>query len=133
MTIEPLTGLRLTIHRSAHDGSNGGVSSTRQNVTLIGIIDANVSRTTDGLGPRDRVNMMVLPAHAAGPFAPTEDAPAVVLIYRRMGHRRIEHVEPFEQAPRGSYMAGGTFVTGDSRFSDLVGFYGAVAFHDRSE
>jgi hypothetical protein len=126
---DPLTGLRLDIYRGPYgDASNGGISGRTDHVTLIGTLDV------DGMSSlRDRRRVKLLEGDSRGPFAVSDDAPAVILVWRKTGSQLLSHVEPLEPAPRGGYMAGGTYLHGDSRFSDLAGFYGAVSFHDRSE
>lgn len=99
-------GMVAYIHRSAlADCSNGGLSSRAVRVVVV-----NVS----------------------GPFEPTDEMPAVRLVKRG----KTVHAEPVEPVADGNvgYMAGGAFIsTSDSRFTEAVGFYGAVAFHDRQE
>jgi hypothetical protein len=129
-TVNPeyVTGLRLSIYRGPHgDCINNGMSGRVNTVTLVGILDVEYD------GVRDVSKVRPLSGDFCGPFVADQEAPAVILVYRRMGNRRIAHVQPLEAAPRGRYMAGGTYLTGDSRFTDLAGFYGAVSFHDRSE
>jgi hypothetical protein len=119
------TGLLLDIYRGAGiDCSNHGISSRTDRVTLVGILDRR----------RARPRVEPIPASEAGPFPPHDGAPAVVLVYRDMGGRRICHVEPLmPEGPAVWLMHGGTYVSGDSRFSNLIDMYGAVAFHDRQE
>lgn len=63
-----------------------------------------------------------------GPFSPTPDAPAAFL---RPGPLNTKHVIPVE-AGSGWFAFGGSYAaTSDSRWADAVGFYGAVAIHDR--
>lgn len=56
------------------------------------------------------------------------------LVKRRLfGDKPTLHVEPLDK-PEGHVMAGGAFVsTSDSRWSKMIGFYGAVPLHDRVE
>ncbi len=120
-------GLNLTIHRHVPwgDTSASGISSRTDMVTLVAQIDTRhrAARTYP------------LTGDSRGPFEVTDERPAVALVIRAVMGKLLYHVEPFhpEGYVFGRYMAGGTFVTGDSRFSDLVNFYGAVAFHDRNE
>jgi hypothetical protein len=126
---EPLTGLRLDIYRGPYgDASNGGISGLHNNVTLVGTL---AIEGTSSL--RDRRHVKLLQGDSRGPFTVSADAPAVILVWRKDSRGLISHVEPLVPALRGWYMAGGTYLHGDSRFSDLAGFYGAVSFHDRSE
>jgi hypothetical protein len=126
-TAETLKGLRLNIYRHVPygDTSAQGVSSRADYVTLVGIVDTCAGR------PR----MTPLVGGSRGPFVPGDDAPAAVLVIRAIAGKLVYHVEPYhpEGYMFGRYMAGGSFVDGDSRFSELVGFYGAVSFHDRNE
>ena len=125
------TGLGLYILRSRTlgDCSMDGISSRADRVTLVGIVDRRNERNGD------RDNVQPIPASEAGPFAPTDDAPAVVLVIRGFGERTVYSVEPLQpQGERRWFMAGGTYVSGDSRFANLAGNqYGAIAFHDRCE
>jgi hypothetical protein len=116
-------GLRLRVLRSAlGDCSLRGVSSVVDHVTLVGILDQRVPKP--GVQP--------IPRSQAGPFAPSADAPPAVLVYRQIGNV-VCSVQPLvEDFGAAHFMAGGTYVMGDSRFSDLT-FYGAVSFHDRRE
>ena len=62
-----------------------------------------------------------------GPFEPTPDAPAAIL---RDGPFGSKNVIPAD-ADRTMTAHGGAYVaTSDSRFTEAVGFYGAVAVHD---
>jgi hypothetical protein len=109
------------------DCSAGGISGQVEQVVMVGILDLRKP------GRFQKRIIDPIPDSECGSITPQAKAPAVILVYRDMGGKRVCHVEPLEPAPRSSYMSGGTFVDGDSRFSNLVGFYGAVAFHDRSE
>ncbi len=101
-------GLRASIYKDkGRDWSNSGLSSTVDEVTIIG----------EGIPPI---------------FEATPDAPAVRVVSRRLfgGRETYVHIEP--QAP-GQYMMGGCFIhTSDSRFRELVNRY-PVALHDRQE
>lgn len=121
-------GLIVSIYKDkGREWSNGGVSSRVDELTLVNV---------------------------DGPFEPTEDRPAALLVPNAMGTVRV--VPAIEVAPGGSYveqgaedalgapgvgpMMGGCYVaTSDSRFSEkieaLLGgrFYGAVPLHDRFE
>lgn len=122
------TGLGLYVLRSRTlgDCSMRGISSRADRVTLVGIVD----RRKDFRAP-----VQPLPKSETGPFRPTDDAPAAVLVIRNFGGRDVYSVEPLQ--PEGEhrwFMMGGTYVSGDSRFSNLTGGqYGAIAFHDRCE
>lgn len=65
------------------------------------------------------------------PAEPSELAPAVVIVHRpgNLGSflRLLEE-------PKGHRMFGGAYAaSSDSRFREALGFYGAVAVHDRYE
>ena len=107
-------GLLVDVYRSAgSDCTNGGISSRYDSLCVMNV---------------------------DGPFEPSERACAVMLVNGSYGSK---HIRPAKLvagewvADRDKwYMAGGNFAaTSDSRFSefsDAVGFYGAVAIHDRT-
>jgi hypothetical protein len=114
-------GLIANIFKTTYDCSNGGVSSECSEVTIVNI---------------------------EGPFEPTEDRPAVLLVENAGGTVKIVPAVEVEDAneyhgkwaPKLGSMMGGTYVaTSDSRFTNAVErllgsrFYGAVPFHDRYE
>lgn len=67
-------------------------------------------------------------------FEPRVDTPPALLVVRRTGKERVLSVAPLDYHSRRWYMNGGAFAsTSDSRWSALVGFYGAVHVHDRYE
>lgn len=115
-------GLIVSIFKDKRlgDCSNGGLSSRYDELTLV-----NVS----------------------GPFEPTEDRPAAMLVDGNgTGTAKVVPVDAlppgreFDYEPmRGSMMGGCYVATSDSRFSqavqEIVGgpFYGAVPLHDRFE
>lgn len=87
--------------------SNGGLSSRVQAVTLI---------------------------DADGPFAPTDDRPAVRLVRRQLEGGEYVHAEPITDRPKPWFMAGGTFIfSHDSRWRDAVGHSYPISLHDRVE
>lgn len=102
-------GLRISIYRDDYDSKLNVFHGKRQ-VTLV-----NVS----------------------GPFEPTEDAPAAVLVAGYVGKQAI--IIPADEYKDGAQMFGGTFgSTSDSRFSEAVKelcgtSHFAVAIHDRRE
>jgi hypothetical protein len=80
--------------------------------------------------------------NAEGPFEPTDDAPAVVLVVRDLFGGKYVHAEPVVPAGTAKpwFMHGGTYIeTSDSRFGEairrLTGNKHAypVALHDRTE
>jgi hypothetical protein len=111
-------GLIANIYRwSLPDCSNGGLSSRVNEVTLVNV---------------------------EGPFEPSEDRPAALLLNGHLrGTVRIVpaiEVAPGRYEPDGHPAMGGAYVsTSDSRFTEAVEkltgapFYGAVALHDRYE
>lgn len=140
MTTET-TGQLLHVLRPADgaDYSLGGISTRSGRLVLIGWTghDVATGRTEHSLVPLDR-------AHRA-PFRPSEEHPACALEIRCIG-RPVASLIPVEyDAGRGRWtpnrgvMSGGNYAVGDSRLSELlterlgVGFYGAVAIHDRIE
>lgn len=116
-------GLHASIYRSVmRDCTNQGISYQRADVTIV---------------------------NASGPFQPSDDAPAVLLV---PGHLEGGvHAVPAELNDDGEWapmrkpdhvgpMAGGNYIaTSDSRFGELASsicghrFYGAVSLHDRFE
>jgi hypothetical protein len=110
-------GLIANIYKNnGQDFSNGGLSSRVNEVTVVNV---------------------------DGPFEPTEDRPAVLLVE---GNARgtVKVVPALEggdgwTAWPGSMMGGCYVATSDARFTqaveDLLGisFYGAIALHDRYE
>lgn len=125
-------GMRLSVYSNPkyRQCAAGGISERVEDVTVVGIVD----HTTEVNG---FATMIQLPRHAQV-FEPTEDAPAVVLVLRRIG-REVWHVTPADAyADDGKmqhwYAAGGSYVaTTESRLSELTGHYGAFALHDRKE
>lgn len=125
-----LTGLRVHRFPSEYASSSGPFGSARH-VTVVGIVD---HRYPADLSKRE---VQPLPEDERGPFVPSEDAPAAVLVYRNMGETQLVHVEPLT-VPAGEthtpWMSGGGYAgTTDSRWSRLIGFYGAASVHDYCE
>jgi hypothetical protein len=100
-------GLRADIYRyNNQDFSNHGISSRCHQVTIVGPGIPEV-------------------------FEATDEAPAVELYH--IGNS--VNLRPLDK-PSGAVgpMMGGCYVgSSDSRFGDAIGFYGAVALHDRFE
>lgn len=122
-TSEPaLRGLTVDVYRRSGVASTFAVSK----LTIVG------TRVDTNQGHGD-VRSLV------GRFPvcePSTDAPAAVVVYRNLRGHQIVHVEPLAPVPDGhaGYMAGGSYVAcSDSRWDDLIGFYGAVSLHDRTE
>jgi hypothetical protein len=118
-------GLTVSIYKSEPNCSAGGVSSYCDRLTIVGTVDRRTNPGNKTVVALDKDSQV---------FEPRPDAPAAVLVRRApMGGREIVHVEPLD-LPEGHCMNGGDYVaTSDSRFSKLIGFYGAVALHDRVE
>jgi hypothetical protein len=127
----PSKGSTAEVYRPADgtDYSNGGLSGRVTQVTIIGVVDT----TRDGYPTGGkRATIRPLPPHARV-FAPTEQAPPVVLVIRHIG-RRIVHLAPAGDGVLWRWMFGGALVdSADSRLRELVGFYGGVRLHDRTE
>lgn len=132
MDTSELRGLTMYVYRSSlGDCSNGGISSRCDRVVVVGVV-------TEMQGGRSELRPF--PESAMVGSVPADDAPAVIVVKRRMGRQRLLHVEPLEQPNRDEgtpYMAGGCYVGGsDSRLRELLGadeFYGALSLHDRTE
>lgn len=78
--------------------------------------------------------------NAEGPFEPTPDCPAVVLVPHRTLKGAIHAISAIDQASGKWTMFGGNFLaSSDSRFWELCErlgasrFHGAVSIHDRIE
>lgn len=102
-------------HLPYQDASNGGLSSKHQNFTLV---------------------------NADGPFEPTQDSPAVIMVKGNLPN--TVKIVPAERSGdgwvpvHGWFMFGGTYLAGDSRVDKLAESLGApnvgiYAFHDRME
>lgn len=108
-------GINVNVYRCAlGDSTNGGVSGTADQLCVVNL---------------------------RGPFEPTGKCPAVML---RPGPAGSQHLVPAELTSDGwrelrkpdhvGPMSGGNFASSsDGRFSGAIGFYGAVAIHDRYE
>ena len=75
-----------------------------------------------------------------GPFEPSEDSPAAVLVMAEpIGGQKILRIEPADADGKWTMFGGNYAGCSDSRFSEkcreLLGssWYGAVAIHDRIE
>ena len=110
-------GLLVSVYRDLNgiDCTNGGVSST----DIKGLCLTNVS----------------------GPFNPSDDYPAAVLVVRHFGFGSVLSIVP-EENFKGQHMFGGNYAsTSDSRFSEAARemldgeqyWIGAVPIHDRAE
>ena len=109
-------GLIVEVMRAAdgYDATNGGLSGRHRQLTVVNV---------------------------TGPFEPMGDRPAFALLDGAGGSRRLvpvlydgrnwQVVQP--EGMVGPMMGGNFAHTSDSRFREAVGFYGAVAVHDRYE
>jgi hypothetical protein len=82
----PKRGLHCSIYRPLlSESSNGGLFGKKNSVTLL---------CRNGI------------------FEPSEDAPAVRMVRRKIFGKEYVHAEPVEKMPEGTvgYMAGGTFI-----------------------
>lgn len=130
--ISTVKGLWADVLRPA-DGTDctlRGVSSLHERLTITGTVDD---------GDRDPVWTPLAPHSQV--FTPTEAAPEAWLYKRRVG-RDVWAVVPACAARQGDglrswlsrFMFGNNFAhLCDSRLTEIVGFYGAVAIHDRAE
>jgi hypothetical protein len=124
---DTLKGLTAYIYRNPMFSgcSLDGISARCDQVTVVGTYDRRPGGNWNEFNPMPK---------GAQIFAPTETAPPVALIYRRVGGKDVVHAEPLTGGARKHYMAGGSYIdSSDSRLSDMIGFYGAVSFHDRCE
>ena len=109
-------GLTVSVYRAGRgDFTNGGISAKHDDLTVVNVV---------------------------GPFAPTPSRPPVLLVD---GARGTKRVVPAYQDSDGAWwmvaetelvgpMMGGNYASSsDSRWTSAVGFYGAVAIHDRYE
>jgi hypothetical protein len=109
-------GLHIDVLKNGkYDCTNGGVTSK----DIKGLCLENVS----------------------GPFNPSDDYPAAMLVSTNVMGRTIVKIVPTAEIKKGSWtMMGGHYgATSDSRFSETVekmlghSFYGALPIHDRVE
>ena len=110
-------GLMVSVYRDSgmYDCTNGGITANHKRLTVVNV---------------------------PGPFKPTADRPAALLVKGPLGDPTVV---PAVQDATGEWvpekrpgivgpMAGGNYVaTSDSRWRQAVGFYGAVPVHDRFE
>lgn len=101
-------------------------------------------------GPHGRDGLSVWPAdtkevfvdNAEGPFERKPGEPAVRILMRNLGGRKVLHAAPIDDSGKliDMTMKGYSYIAcSDGRFSQLCdnllghAFYGAVALHDRKE
>lgn len=103
---------------------------------IVNVLRANRADCTNG-GISSKFDTLCV-VNMDGPFEPSDRAAAVILTNGPYGTKRLrpailsngKWVEDIGKM----YANGGNFAyTSDSRFSEAVGFYGAVAIHDRTE
>lgn len=106
-------GIRVTVYRPADrlgDCTLGGVSSRAAFLTITNV---------------------------DGPFEPTEDAPAALLVAGRVSY--VARIVPADAGDRWTAFGGNYAGSSEARFSDAVSaltglpFHGVVAVHDRIE
>lgn len=146
-------GFPIEVYRGRHEGTNGGVSSKADRLTVVGVILAPAVR--DGRPNRDPLPEAVSPLDPEMRRYPASpDAPAVVLVadhvFGDVDQPRLRILPAFEDESTGGYrratdtdgwvMFGGNFAhAGDSRWTRLVCEVGGlnhpapVAVHDRVE
>ena len=105
-------GLLVDVYRNGDDSSLDGLSSNHNTICVV---------------------------NADGPFEPSSEFPAFKLV---ANHGDSVALKPCSDTPIGTLgpMFGGNYgATSDSRFGDAIeritglGFYGAIAIHDRFE
>lgn len=127
-------GMLLFVYRPAdgNDYTNGGISGQVTRLTVTGIrYSYGFDSTTKLTHPKDEITELPRDMQV---FAPSENAPEVILVIRDNGIVRWLHLEPATPAPgdQTPYMAGGNLATtSDSRWSELAGQ--PVEIHDRSD
>jgi hypothetical protein len=104
-----MNGLRINVYRdTGPDCTMNGISKQFNNLTLIG-------------------------SGISGPFAPTEDAPAVTMITKNVTGEPYKYLAPCDENAQplpGWYMFGGNYgATSDSRFPHKY----PLPIHDRKE
>ena len=97
----------------------------------------DVDCTAGGISSKS--NMLCV-TNVDGPFEPSEDRPAAVLVMAEpIGGMKILRIEPEDAGKKWTCFGGNYAATSDSRFTkkceELLGvtFHGAVAIHDRIE
>tara|TARA_B110000240_G_scaffold169408_1_gene192342 strand:+ start:57 stop:389 length:333 start_codon:yes stop_codon:yes gene_type:complete len=109
-------GLLVSVYKSGGtDCTNGGITST----DIKGLCVTNID----------------------GPFTPSEDYPAAILVVRHFGFGSVLSIVP-EENFKGQHMFGGNYASSsDSRFGEAARemldgeqyWIGAVPIHDRAE
>lgn len=130
MNLNKIKGLGASIFKDkGQDCSNDGISSRHDNVIIVGVLRLD----------REAVEWMQT-GYEILDLANLPDNAVILKERKPFGNLppiwcAIPAAKPHKDSI-GCWMAGGTFIaTSDSRFSELMGreFYGAVAFHDRTE
>ncbi len=84
-------------------------------------------------GVTSHVNRLTV-TNVDGPSEPTVDAPEALLLSGPHGTKHVVPLTGHETDGMVGPMMGGNYAAShDSRWSEAVGFYGAVAIHDRWE
>lgn len=87
-------------------------------------------------GISGQVDTIYVP-HPRGCWNIEEDDPRLFkLVVRNMFGEEVRHLEPAYRPPEGctSWMSGGNFAAScDSRAREIIGFYGAISLHDRTD
>jgi hypothetical protein len=127
-----IRGLPASIYKNeGRDFSNGGISSTADEVTIVGY--AHDPQKVERLPITSRV------------FEPSDKAPPVVIVIRQLFGQRIAQAQPAAIGPDGAVtllrkagavgpMMGGCYVgSSDARLRELTGSFDPIALHDRFE
>ena len=136
-------GLVLSVYRNAEyttDFTLGGLTGRHNKVTLVGFQTPQDEDDDEAFYPLSGMHVTRLPK-GCQVFAPTDDAPAVILRYSATLDTRTPrsmHLAPVEGGPRRG-MAGGNYAgTTDSRLpalmEQLTGYrHNILSVHDRFE
>lgn len=136
-------GLTLSVYRNAEyttDFTLGGLTGRHNAVTLVGFQTPDDEDEDRAFYPLTGMHVTRLP-RGCEVFAPTEQAPAVILRYSAALDTRAPrqmHLAPVDAGPRRG-MAGGNFAgTSDSRLPELMeqltGYrQHIISVHDRFE
>lgn len=104
---------------------------------IVNVLRSNIGDRTLG-GVSSEADFLCV-VNIDGPFDPDSRFPAVLLVPGALGSLNIRPAKKDSSGrwivdPTRGYSAGGNFAySSDSRFGRAVGFYGAVAIHDREE
>lgn len=119
-----LKGLHVSIFRSDYDARCNEFFG-KQQITLVRVIRAPHCQRAESV-PINTIQPPDL-------FPASDERPPAELVVRFVGDRPAYFIRPYG-AIEGRHMSGGTFANCcDSRFSNMLPFYGAVGIHDRVE